>query len=177
MNVCITLSLITAILCVQYAVVRYSTYSPEQPSPPPVLPESSGGHHGQETVSGSHRGQSQHARVYARGSIIVVQLSNTGTVKVDVHVPYIHVHVHVCMVHIYVHVHVHVCCIIDIYMLSSLLQEPNPFAGAVLQPKFSPPLADLSPFFQRHYAKSTSDIFIAYGRFLAEIILVLPNQV
>ena len=56
-------------------------------------------------------------------------------------------------------------------------QEPTPFGVSILQPKFSPPLSDLSPFFQRHYVKGASDIFMAYGRLLAEITLVLPNQV
>ena len=56
-------------------------------------------------------------------------------------------------------------------------QEPTPFGVSIVQPKFSPPLSDLSPFFQRHYVKGASDIFMAYGRLLAEITLVLPNQV
>jgi E3 ubiquitin-protein ligase UBR4 len=55
-------------------------------------------------------------------------------------------------------------------------EEPTPLVGAVLHPKFNPPLTDLSPFFQRHYVKGTTDIFIAYGRLLSEITLVLPNQ-
>ena len=36
----------------------------------------------------------------------------------------------------------------------------------------------MSPFFQKQYIKANStDIFAAYGRLLAEILLVLPCQV
>ena len=43
---------------------------------------------------------------------------------------------------------------------------------------FVNPLADLSPFFQKQYVKGhSSDVFVAYGRLLAEILLVLPCQV
>ena len=43
---------------------------------------------------------------------------------------------------------------------------------------FTNPLDDLSPFFQKQYVKGhANDVFSAYGRLMAEILLVLPCQV
>lgn len=57
-------------------------------------------------------------------------------------------------------------------------QEPPPLTPSILRPQFTHPLTDMSPFFQKQYVKGHSgDIFTAYGRLLAEIVLVLPCQV
>ena len=55
---------------------------------------------------------------------------------------------------------------------------PPPQETSATETQFINPLDDLSPFFQRQYIKGhSSDIFMAYGQLLAELLLVLPCQV
>ena len=59
--------------------------------------------------------------------------------------------------------------------LTSFMQAA---AGSDVALSFINPLEDLAPFFQKHYVKGHAmDVFSAYGRLMAEILLVLPCQV
>ena len=56
--------------------------------------------------------------------------------------------------------------------------QDTPAVRSLSQTPFTRPLEDMSPFFQKQYIRANStDIFAAYGRLLAEILLVLPCQV